>query len=139
MRCNGDVAAMCGDHGSAAMELWRWHLAEEFEHRSVVHDVLHRLYDPDEASALRTSGADFARNHFSQASAAAAAYLHEVNRSSMTEAEIATSQERELAAWTTMGAIHGDQLQWVYEPGYDPATIAPPRDYEATLALYASV
>jgi predicted metal-dependent hydrolase len=136
---NGEVAAMCGDRGSAAMELWMWHLAEEFEHRSVVHDVLHRLYRPEEAFALRTSGADFARGHFSQHSVAAATYLHEVNRASMTDVEVAASQERELAAWTAMGEIHGERLQWVYDPDYDPATIADPRDYEAVLRRYASV
>jgi hypothetical protein len=28
----------------AVAELWRWHLAEEFEHRNVAHDVLEALY-----------------------------------------------------------------------------------------------
>lgn len=28
----------------AVTELWRWHLAEEFEHRNVAHDVLKALY-----------------------------------------------------------------------------------------------
>ena len=28
----------------AVTELWRWHLAEEFEHRHVAHDVLKALY-----------------------------------------------------------------------------------------------
>jgi predicted metal-dependent hydrolase len=28
----------------AVSELWRWHLAEEFEHRNVAHDVLKALY-----------------------------------------------------------------------------------------------
>jgi len=28
----------------AVLELWRWHLAEEFEHRCVCHDVYHALY-----------------------------------------------------------------------------------------------
>lgn len=28
----------------AVAELWRWHLAEEFEHRNVAHDVLKALY-----------------------------------------------------------------------------------------------
>jgi predicted metal-dependent hydrolase len=29
---------------TAVTELWRWHLAEEFEHRNVAHDVLKALY-----------------------------------------------------------------------------------------------
>lgn len=32
------------DADSKVVELWRWHLAEEFEHRSVTHDVLHAIY-----------------------------------------------------------------------------------------------
>jgi hypothetical protein len=32
------------DADPAVTELWRWHLAEEFEHRNVCHDVLKALY-----------------------------------------------------------------------------------------------
>ena len=34
---------MLADADPAVTELWRWHLAEEFEHRNVAHDVLKAL------------------------------------------------------------------------------------------------
>jgi len=66
---DGDIAAQCGDHGSIPMQLRRWHLAEEFEHRT------------------------------------AAAYLHEVNRIGLGEAELAASQQREQDAWLAVGML----------------------------------
>ncbi len=44
---DGPMQELCGDNGSEIMRLWMWHLAEEFEHRSVVHDV---LFEVDRAS-----------------------------------------------------------------------------------------
>ena len=40
------------DADPAVLELWRWHLAEEFEHRCVCHDVYHALYGRSLASWL---------------------------------------------------------------------------------------
>jgi predicted metal-dependent hydrolase len=134
---DGHIQALCRDHGSVPMQLWMWHLAEEFEHRSVVHDVLHRLYGDERAFALRTAGAEFGRRHFGGHTAAAAAYLGSVDREGMTPAEAAASAERELAAWVGIGEAVGDRLDWVYRSDYDPATIEPPRDYEAVLARYS--
>jgi predicted metal-dependent hydrolase len=132
---DGDVAAVCGDHGSVPMEMWRWHLAEEFEHRAVVHRVLHRLYGAGKAFALRKSGADFNRAHLAGHSAQAAAYLHGSTGAGSTSRR---SRPRCSAsrAWLAIGTCFGAALGWVYEPDYDPATISPPRDYEATLAAY---
>lgn len=133
---DGDVAAVCGDHGSVPMQLWRWHLAEEFEHRTVVHRMLHRLYGGEKAFALRKSGADFNRAHLAEHSAKAAEYLHEVNRRELGEAEIEASKQREQDAWLAVGMCFGEALNWVYAPDYDPATISPPNEYETTLAAY---
>ena len=105
---DGDVAAVCGDHGSVPMEMWRWHLAEEFEHRTVVHRVLHRLYGAERAFALRKSGADFNRGHLAGHSAQAAAYLHEVNRRGLSEQETELSVQREQEAWLAIGTCFGD-------------------------------
>jgi predicted metal-dependent hydrolase len=134
---DGHVQALCGDEGSVPMQLWMWHLAEEFEHRSVVHDVLHRLYGPDEAYALRTAGATFNRSHLAEHTAVAAAYIYEVDREGMTPAEVEASVARETAAWIGMGEAFGDRLNWVFERDYDPGPIAAPRDYHAILARYA--
>jgi predicted metal-dependent hydrolase len=119
------------------MQLWTWHLAEEFEHRSVVHDVLDRLYGADEAYELRKAGADFARPHFGGHTAHAAAYINEVDRAGMDAREVEASVAREHDAWTGLVALAGDALGWVYEPGYDPADIPAPREYERVLAQYS--
>ena len=63
---DGGIKAICEDHGSVPMNLWMWHMAEEFEHRSVVHDVLDRLYGKEEAFALRKQGATINRQHNSE-------------------------------------------------------------------------
>ncbi len=133
---DGGIAEVCGDHGSAPMRLWMWHLAEEFEHRAVVHRVLERLYGPDRAFELRKAGAEFNRPHSHGHAEQAAAYMHEVNRAGMTPAEVEASVEREHAAQVDMARVYGDTLEWVFQPGYDPAQVEPPRDYEAILAMY---
>ena len=133
---NGDIQELCGDHGSEPMRLWMWHMAEEFEHRSVIHDVLERLYGPEKAFALRTQGADFNRQHNADHAVAAATYLHEVNRQGMSEEERAASEAREMEAWLAMGAASGDRMMWVYEEDYDPAKVEPPIGYGELLAPY---
>ena len=134
---NGAIAELCGDHGSAPMRLWMWHLAEEFEHRSVVHRVLEQLYGLERAFELRKAGAEFNRPHSRGHALAAGAYMHEVNRAGMTAGEVAVSVEREQAAWEGMAIAYGDTLNWVFQPGYDPAAVPAPRDYEAVLSMYA--
>jgi uncharacterized protein len=133
---NGHVKELCGDHGSEVMRLWMWHMAEEFEHRSVVHDVLERLYGHENAFELRKSGADFNRQHNAEHAVAAAAYLHEVNRQGMSPDELEASQAREMDAWIAMGEASAEGMTWVYQEDYDPGKVAPPRDYEALLAPY---
>jgi hypothetical protein len=40
----GEIDDLLETADPAVTELWRWHLAEEFEHRNVAHDVLKALY-----------------------------------------------------------------------------------------------
>jgi hypothetical protein len=134
---DGTIRDLCGDRGSAPMALWRWHLAEEFEHRSVVHDVLDRLYGKEEAFALRKAGADFGRPHFGGHSAQAGLYIHEVDRAGMSPSAIEASLERQQQVYVALGAASAAAMLWVYDHDYDPATIATPREYDAILARYS--
>jgi len=136
---DGQIKDLCGDDGSVPMQVWMWHLAEEFEHRSVVHDVMHRLYGPERALELRTAGSDFGRSHFGDHAALAAAYMFEVDRVAMPSAQVAESLQREEAAWLGLGLAAGDALNAVYRPDYDPRSIATPRDYDAVLERFTSV
>lgn len=134
---DGHIAALCGDRGSEPMRLWMWHMAEEFEHRRVVHDVMDRLLGPEEAFRLRTEVVAFGRDHFSNHAAAAVAYLYEVDRAAMSEAEVAASLEREVATWLAYGEVVGDAMGWVFERGYDPGAVPAPAGYAPILAAYS--
>jgi predicted metal-dependent hydrolase len=134
---DGHVKELCGDHGSVPMELWMWHMAEEFEHRSVVHDVLHRLYGAERSFELRTTVGAFAREHYGTHAMHAATYLYEVDRKGMTGDEAAVSRERERDAWTAYGALFGAGLQWIFDPAYDPSAVEAPAGYEPILAAYS--
>lgn len=76
---------------------------------------------------------------YRRAPVAAAAYMQGVNRASMSDDEVAASMQRESSAWTAIAEAFGDALQWVYQPTYDPANIATPRDCDAILRRYQSV
>jgi predicted metal-dependent hydrolase len=131
---DGGIKEICGDHGSEPMRLWMWHMAEEFEHRAIVHDVLQRLYGPEEAFRLRTEGAAFNRRHNADhALAAAALYITEIDQADVTDAEREASNTRALDAAMAVQALSDAQRQWVFQPDYDPAKVAPPRDYERVL------
>lgn len=133
---DGGIKKICGDQGSTPMQLWMWHMAEEFEHRSVVHDVLHRLYGADEAFELRKQGATINRQHNSEHALTAAVYITEIDQAKMTTNEIERSNARALEAATAVAQLTATEFQWVFDPDYDPATVSPPRDYERVLDSY---
>jgi uncharacterized protein len=134
---DGHVAALCEDRGSEVMRMWMWHMTEEFEHRSVVHDVLERLYGPDKAFELRCLGATENRAHLGTHSYPALQYILEIDRASMTPDEVADSLLREQQAITAMMARNAEPNTWVFQPGYDPRAVTAPAGWAGLLEEYA--
>jgi predicted metal-dependent hydrolase len=133
---DGGIKEICGDHGSIPMQLWMWHMAEEFEHRSVVHDVLHRIYGTEEAFELRKQGAAINRQHNAEHALAAAVYITEIDQAHMTSREVEQSNARALEAAMAVAELSATEFQWVFDPDYDPASISPPRNYERVIEDY---
>ena len=127
---DGGIKEICGDHGSTPMQLWMWHMAEEFEHRSVVHDVLHRIYGAEKAFELRKQGATINRQHNAEHALAAAVYITEIDQAHMTSSEVEQSNARALEAAMAVAELSATEFQWVFDPDYDPASVSPPRNYE---------
>ena len=99
--------------------------------------MLHRLFGPERAYELRTTVGEFARGHYSDHAARAAAYLFEVDRASMTPTEVEASVARETEAWLALGTIGGSNFRWIHDRDYDPADVPVPAGYEPTLAAYS--
>ena len=113
---DGGIAAICGDHGSTPMRLWTWHMAEEFEHRAVVHDVLRRLYGPEEAFRLRTEGATFNRRHNAEHVLAAAVHITEIDQAGMADDEREASDRRALEAAAAVAALSAEAASGCTSP-----------------------
>jgi predicted metal-dependent hydrolase len=123
---------------SPAVELWKWHLAEEFEHRTVAYRVLHRLYGNHRTTAYfaRMYGLIFCARHMRRRVDALRSYLLEVDRADLNASERDASVRREKA---TMKEVNRDQLKRlirVVSPAYTPDRLQEPAHNNAVLSAY---
>jgi predicted metal-dependent hydrolase len=138
---NGDFDRHLGPTASEPGEMWRWHLAEEYEHRTVIHRLYHRLYGQPKVIAwpYRLYGFFFSLRHFGGHVDRMTRYLLSVDHASLdapARAEAAARmkavrRQMRLSMQMTRKALN------VLSPGYDPARLPKPRDYEAVLARYS--
>lgn len=104
--------------------LWKWHMAEEYEHREVVFSVFHELYGRKnffDAWLYRAYGFIFAVRHLVGFGNRTAAYLLEEDRKSMTPAELDASLARDAAFKKKMAKVAIPELLKVLSPFYNPA------------------
>ena len=117
-------------------DMWRWHLAEEFEHRTVAHEVYHELsgLDPVSQYFYRVYGYIYAVVHLGRFTKKVAQYLLEVDRANMTPEQLQASLAREKAASKTMQQGFLRMALRIASPFYHPAKRREPRGYKEFLA-----
>lgn len=111
----GPAAPFLQTADPATRDLWAWHLAEEFEHRCVCHDVLRALY-PGWTRRLR-GYFDFL-THLQRYGDRVAAYLKSVDRE---RGEYPADAERKDRAFDRVrGRFMLPRLARILSPTYDP-------------------
>ena len=115
----------------AARDLWAWHLAEEFEHRSVCHDVLRALH-PGLLRRLR-GYYDFLV-HLQRYADRVAAHLKAIDRERGTYPTLADEKDR--AFDRVRNRFMLPRLARILLPTYDPAPRTMSPTLEAALRFY---
>lgn len=122
----------------ATSDMWRWHLAEEFEHRTVCSDVFHALsgLDPVSRYFYRLYGYFYALKHLGAFSKACAGYLLAKDREGMTPAELQASLKRQKAIKKRIMKRMLPMMLKIISPLYDPAKRPDPKGYREFLDAF---
>jgi predicted metal-dependent hydrolase len=127
MMVDGILFESLGQSDPRPVELWKWHLAEEYEHRTVAFRTYQALYghQPVRAWLYRCYGLFSAGRHIGANISKVYAYLRGVDGIEGKDRPAIGS-----------GAAGIKNLLAVLSPFYDPARLAPPHHLDEVLAKY---
>ncbi|MBG6287017.1 metal-dependent hydrolase [Pseudomonas nitroreducens] len=122
----------------AAVDLWKWHLAEEFEHREVCFQVYETLYGKGLFAYLyRVWAFIYAVKHIGTHTAKVSAYLNDMDREKMTPEERDRSLERQKILKSKISKASRSRLLRVLSPFYNPGKMVPSPGMAALLARFS--
>lgn len=130
---DNELGELTGSADPQIVDMWKWHLTEEFEHRSVCFDVFHAIHG---GYFLRLRGFFAQLRHFKMMITRVTNFLLECDRKNMTEAERAESLAREKAASDRVAKAMMPRLAKVLLPTYNPRNLAEPDNYQSYIAKY---
>lgn len=118
--------------------MWKWHLAEEFEHRCVMYDVYKRLYGRGITRGYfgRIYGFLYAFFHLMNFIRSVKQYILEEDRKNMPPSEIAASKKREKQLGRVLARANLPRLMLVFLPWYNPLYKKPPEGLNEYLAQF---
>jgi uncharacterized protein len=115
--------------------LWKWHLAEEFEHRHVCHDLYHALFGQgwDGGYWYRIYGLLYALAHLGAYGQRTTAHLLRVDRAGLSLRGRLTSRWRNAAYQCRLMAFSLPRVLTILAPNYHPNNRREPRGVAALL------
>lgn len=113
-----------------AVAMWKWHISEEFEHRTVCFDVYNKLFG---GYFYRLYAMHCSHKHQGTFIAKVMGYMLKQEWSKMTEAEVAASKKRLKAISRRIKWLALPRVLRVYLPWYTPRKAAMPGNLKATI------
>jgi len=113
------------------IDLWKWHLMEEYEHRTVCHDIFHAVHG---GYFMRLYGFFYQLWHLRGFTRQALQMLRQKDSEALTPAQVAASRRREKAVNRTIGKLVLPRLLKVLSPWYNPHRSPEPKAYRSYMA-----
>ncbi len=113
-----------------AVAMFKWHISEEFEHKTVCYDVYHKLFG---GYFYRIRALHRTLKHMGAYTRRVLAYILEKEWAGMTEEQVTTSMQRMKSIDRRIGRLALKHLWRIYLPGYSPRKAKKPDNYAGAI------